>query len=385
MAQAATRSAEVVVIGAGLSGLVAARTLVAHGVSVHVLEARNRVGGRTLTERPAGTAGDEWAETGPGFDLGATWCWPHQPRVRQLAAALKIDTFAQFQTGHAVYDAGVSAAAERFIPPPAPFPSLRFVGGAQTLSERLAAALGAERVSLATTARAVDARGSGVRITADNRSGDRLQVDSAVVVVALPPRLVLQSVRFAPDLPPDLAGTMDATPTWMANAAKCVAVYSHAFWRDRGLSGLGISHAGPLGEIHDASTADGAQAALFGFFSAAADRGPDPDRRRGEVLRQLSRMYGPEAASPLHYRELDWMHEAHTSTPADARAMVQHPTYGHPVFQLPAFGGRVHWAGSETAAQEGGYLEGAVWSGERAAKAVIERLRTRSAIQSSGE
>lgn len=368
VSQAKNPLLDVIVVGAGLSGLVAARTLVAHGISVRVLEARARVGGRTLTERPF-----EAAPAGAGFDLGATWCWPHQHRVRELAAALGVDTFPQFQTGRAVYDSGEGAAVQRFLPPPAPFHSLRFAGGAPTLCERLADALGEERLSLGTAVRTVEATERGVRVTAENR----LHLEASCVVVALPPRLIVQSVRFVPDLAPELREAMEETPTWMANAAKCVAIYPDAFWRDRGLSGLGISHAGPLGEIHDATTPDGGHAALFGFFSRGAQPADAPGTRREAVLRQLSRMFGPEAASPLHYFELDWAGEAYTSTPRDAVPLADHPAYGHPAFRQAALNGRVHWAGSETAPREGGYLEGAVSAGENAARAILARLGTR--------
>ena len=74
--------ADVVVVGAGLSGLCAARRLRAQGASVVVVEARDRVGGRTLTE----TIGN--AE----FDLGGQWIGPEQKRVHALANELRLDT-----------------------------------------------------------------------------------------------------------------------------------------------------------------------------------------------------------------------------------------------------------------------------------------------------
>lgn len=63
MATPAKRAPQVIVIGAGISGLAAANALVKNQVPVLVLEARNRVGGRILTSY----------RFGPGLDLGASW------------------------------------------------------------------------------------------------------------------------------------------------------------------------------------------------------------------------------------------------------------------------------------------------------------------------
>ena len=62
-ALALARREHIVVIGAGMAGLAAARDLVARGFEVTVLEGRNRIGGRIHTDRSLGAA----------IDLGATW------------------------------------------------------------------------------------------------------------------------------------------------------------------------------------------------------------------------------------------------------------------------------------------------------------------------
>ena len=76
--------ADVAVVGAGFAGLAAARALAAAGASVTVLEARDRVGGRTLN-----------AEIGDGevVEVGGQWIGPTQDRVAALAAAVGVETF----------------------------------------------------------------------------------------------------------------------------------------------------------------------------------------------------------------------------------------------------------------------------------------------------
>lgn len=87
-------TADVVVVGAGLAGLTAARLLTAAGRSVVVLEARDRVGGRTLN----GALGD-----GHAADLGGTWIGPTQHAVAALAAELGLETFPQYDEGDSIY------------------------------------------------------------------------------------------------------------------------------------------------------------------------------------------------------------------------------------------------------------------------------------------
>jgi monoamine oxidase len=88
------KRADVVVVGAGLSGLTAARDLVAGGKSVVVLEARKRVGGRTLNHDLGG---------GHVTELGGQWIGPTQNRVAALAQNLGVATFPTFPDGENVY------------------------------------------------------------------------------------------------------------------------------------------------------------------------------------------------------------------------------------------------------------------------------------------
>ncbi len=91
----APRRADVVVVGAGLAGLVAARDLKRAGKKVVVMEARNRVGGRCFSRAVPG-AGDV-------ANLGATFVGPTQTRIVALAKELGIGTFPTYNTGRNVF------------------------------------------------------------------------------------------------------------------------------------------------------------------------------------------------------------------------------------------------------------------------------------------
>ena len=82
--------ADVAVVGAGLAGLAAARALTAAGLDVRVLEARDRVGGRTYTTM--------WRD-GTRIDLGGQWIGPGQRRIAALAASLGLTTFPTYDRG----------------------------------------------------------------------------------------------------------------------------------------------------------------------------------------------------------------------------------------------------------------------------------------------
>lgn len=105
---------DVVVVGAGPSGLTAADLCVRAGLDVVVLEARDRVGGRTLTTTVGGAP----------FDLGGQWIGGTQHRVRTLAAALGLETFPQHHDGAKILSAGGGPTTYRGTIPSLPLLAL---------------------------------------------------------------------------------------------------------------------------------------------------------------------------------------------------------------------------------------------------------------------
>jgi monoamine oxidase len=120
---------DAIVVGAGLAGLTAARELVAAGREVVVLEARDRVGGRTLNHSLA---------DGTVVEVGGQWIGPTQLRMAKLVADLGLETFPTYNDGEHVLRFGTSLARYRgTIPRISPI-VLADMGRAQTRFDRLA-------------------------------------------------------------------------------------------------------------------------------------------------------------------------------------------------------------------------------------------------------
>ena len=240
----------------------------------------------------------------------------------------------------------------------------RFVGGSQLLSIRMAAELG-KRVVIASPVSAITQDRQGVTV----QSG-RVTVRARHALVTILPALTA-GIRFNPPLPGLRAQLIQRMPH--GTLVKAEAIYDKPFWRAEGLSGQALSDVGPVRTTFDNSPPDGRPGVLFGFIGGHDARQwmhKSPAARRAAVLEKLATYFGERARHPRSYIE--------DNSAADEPWIRGCPTVTLPPGALSDFGpairapvGRVHWAGSETSTFWAGYMDGAVRSGQRAAKQIL--------------
>jgi putrescine oxidase len=84
---------DVVVVGAGVTGLTAATRLAAAGMSVVVLEARERIGGRLWTD----------VVDGQMREIGGQWVSPDQTALLETLDELGLETYSRYRDGESLY------------------------------------------------------------------------------------------------------------------------------------------------------------------------------------------------------------------------------------------------------------------------------------------
>lgn len=298
---------------------------------------------------------------GSPFDLGASWFWPGEDRVRALTERWGVPTFDQYRAGDAVIDD--LDGVYRYQGNPIDVPSYRIAGGTSTLAAALAAAL---PLGVLWQDCPVNSITEDLRVTA--AQGDW---QAKHVVLALPPALAVKTIAMPDAMPPEVIDIAARTPVWMGDAVKVVAHYDEPFWRSAGLAGAGMSRRGPLQEIHDMSGPGGEPAALFGF-ARPASLGPGVEE---QIREQLVRMYGPRAGEPRELLIQDWSKERWT-TPVPSIGSPDYSMFGHRALRASALGGHLHWSSTETAEAYAGHIEGALEASERTVRAILSSRRS---------
>jgi monoamine oxidase len=447
----AEQEVDVTVVGGGLSGLFAARTLVQAGKSVAVLEASNRTGGRIKSGYVNGTV----------CETGAEWVAPFQHHIQALLQELGIKTFRTYLTGQSSF--GYDGKVTRYDLPLTPLPvadlaelvatlavlddmaktvpvktpwttakaavrdsqtvatwlddnvlttgaraalnvlaggpvcstardtsllhylfllhstgsinrfssiqggvlDSRLEGGTGVITDKLTEELG-DVIQLEVPVRVIDQTGAKVRVISD-----RGTVTADHVIVAVPP-VMAGRIGYEPALPVARDHLTQRSP--MGWGIKCFASYPTAFWRDAGLNGF-VSNPTPgamIDGVFDNSPPSGTPGVLFGLIEGDAARmwGPRPaEERKAAALKLFASFFGAKALTPSDYLEQDWGAEPWIRGGASlAFAPGTWIEYG-PALREPV--GRIHWAGTETAFEQWGSMDGAISAAKRAVDEVL--------------
>jgi monoamine oxidase len=201
------------------------------------------------------------------------------------------------------------------------------------------------------------------------------QFHARKVIVTVPPPMS-KSITFDPPMPAYRKALQQNTR--MGVVYKAIAVFEQPFWRE-GLGGEFLVLDDPACGVFDSSPPDGhghGPGHLCFLVAGTPARQLDTldsDARRELLLSRLLHHLGPRVTQPVEWHEKAWHLDencggGYLAYPIAGTSEGLLPMPCEPVNNL-------HWAGTETAQEHPGYLEGAVQSGERAAHEVAVALR----------
>uniref|UniRef100_A0AAR2IVF8 Amine oxidase n=1 Tax=Pygocentrus nattereri TaxID=42514 RepID=A0AAR2IVF8_PYGNA len=224
----------------------------------------------------------------------------------------------------------------------------KFVGGSSQISECMARELG-DRVKLQSAVCSIDQTGDMVVV----KTVSEETYKAKYVIVAIPPGLNLK-IHFNPELPPLRNQLIHRVP--MGSVIKCMVYYRENFWRKKGYCGSMVieEEEAPIGLTLDDTKPDGTVPAIMG---------------KKRICEIYARVLGSEEAlHPIHYEEKNWCEEEYSGGCYTAYFPPGILTQFGKVLREPV--GRLYFAGTETATEWSGYMEGAVQAGERASREV---------------
>lgn len=344
----------IIIIGAGLSGLLIAYRLKKEGIPFKILEARNRIGGRINTL---------YSPNNPPIEMGATWFNSDHKYLTALLTELEMDYFEQY-TDRTVYFQPTATAPTQSIPVPSQAPSYRISGGTSHLIDTLFDKLDENEVFLNQPVTHIEFHNNSVQVMAkETFEGHR-------VILALPPKLWAKRIQFTPPLPNHLVHIAKQTHTWMEDSIKVALTYKQPFWQQENQPATLFSHNGPIIELYDHSNHQRSKYALGGFINASFQN-LTYAQRRAMVIQQVITVFGAKAEDFINYEECIWRDEVHTFESSET-VLSPHQNNGNPIFSQSLMDDKLFISSSESALEFPGYMEGAVYSAHVIANKITE-------------
>lgn len=350
---------DILIIGAGLTGLTLAYQLRNSGLSIKLVEARSRIGGRIETVK---------TPNGEKVEMGATWLGGKHTYLSKLLEELGINTFEQIIGDTAIYEAISTSPHYLARIPPNPEPSLRIAGGTDKLIHKLASFIDSADILL-------DTKVESIKYDNEEAITNCVHtiINSKIVVSTLPPNLLVSTIDFDNKLPQELITIAKQTHTWMGESIKIALTYPTPFWRREDLSGTIMSNVGPIPEMYDHCNVEDNRYALMGFLNGGYYQ-LTKEERLAIIMKQLKKYFGDLAETYTKYEEKVWRTESETFSPYD-RNVLPHQLNGHDVYQTSYLSESLILAGTETSTYYPGYMEGAVYSGLLTSQRIIKLLK----------
>ncbi len=350
---------DVIIIGGGLSGLSTAYHLKKQNISFKILEAQNRLGGRIDTI---------YGNQNTAMEMGATWFGKEHKNLIRFLSEINIGFFEQHNEGIALFETMSFEPPQQYFVPANEHSAYRIQGGTHSIIEALHLAIGKENIVLNTEVIEIVDEGDSIKIT------DSLQSKffCKYLIVALPPKLLKNTIQFSPALPQSINEVMQQTQTWMSGSAKFSVEYRKAFWKEDGFSGSVYSQSGLATEIYDHSNFEETKFALKGFLNGSAIH-YNLEERQEKVITQLKHYFGDKALDFVSYNDKIW-NDKYIQPNADS-FLPPHFNNGHPLFEESYMNNKLFFTGTETSNLFGGYMEGAIIASNSVASRVLAILK----------
>lgn len=467
-----TTTTQVAIIGAGCSGIAAAKSLQKAKIDFIIVEAQDRLGGRVFTKE---------LEGGIRIELGAQWIGPEHLEINKWVTEAKFTTFDTYDDGNHIFrfkeeqtlykssDAGpglhnmvsknfytflldvITWFAKKTCADPMPNNFLARVLDRFSVHDffkwtkyifllskhdvhgmlkgyQASSAQNGKNVSILHALHEIKASGSFqeiikvrngaqqsmIREGAQNLlkhisssfedkimyrhavnsihelpasciiRGEGFEIQAQKVIVAIPPVLSAKIHFIGQKFPGQKTALLPLLKP--GNPIKCFAIYEKPFWRKKGFSGQ-ITSENPLFILsYDCSPQNGPGVLLFfvqesypGEFMKEKEKDKEKEQenintRRSIVVEEIVKSLGEEGRDIKEYHDKIWNEQEDPWSVggyAGAYPPLAWTNFGD-ILKKPS--DHIHWAGTETADQFYGYMEGAILAGNRAAKEVITSL-----------